>query len=677
MIIENHRDVLSEGIGDTYKFGIDEEDLSHVFSVLRSQLYSDKPLSVLREYYTNGTEAHFIAGIADTPITIHLPTHIDPNLNIRDFGEGLSPEEIRNVYTKFGKSTKRKSNDFMGCLGFGSKAGFAYGSTFSVISHYQGKRTSYEMFLDENNNSTVAVLGSGPTTTHGIEVIIPVRSNDVDMFKKTAEEFFLFTSPRPTFTGNKPVFPVSKPVMEGTLNSSFDWSIYGAGIFRQPLIKMGQICYKIDTTKLKPEFSRFFGRAVLVECPIGAVSHTPSRESLEYVPKTIAFLEATFKEIQESADNLYIKTLKSKTTRWEAYRFKSMLTKSFYNLLGDIALSQTWRGMHINERFNLAELKKIESLGGTLLEITVSRNDKVKTSGTNPEYISWSNQGSKPILIKEEVKNASARIETLNLNQSSAHMALKVNSGTDLTALLAMPELSGFPWIDISEIELPKITSARKLSTLVKEDVLVYNPNAHTIWTPEPMPEGKHVYIVTSGRGLGDNSEGDVSWPANGMWLRDNWGSISGLLNKNFVYGVPQSRVPEGWTHLKEFVKEKLVSQFLEWSITGKLDVATQNMLSYTPANVTVEGPLKVYQDRVKEITKTFQILVTADRLNIDLGLPLSTRMPFEEHGKYIKKLYPGLDALLRWHSPVPELNLFVSYCQEAHKSLKLDIKEI
>ena len=53
-------------------FGIKESGLSHIFNVLRNQLYSDKVLAVIREYSTNAVDAHIEVGKADTLSLIHI-----------------------------------------------------------------------------------------------------------------------------------------------------------------------------------------------------------------------------------------------------------------------------------------------------------------------------------------------------------------------------------------------------------------------------------------------------------------------------------------------------------------------------------------------------------------------------------------------------------------------------
>jgi hypothetical protein len=100
-------------------FGISVEDSAHILSILRDKLYSNKVLAVIREYSTNAYDAHVEAGIPDRPIEVTLPSRLDSTLSIRDYGIGLTEEDVRNIYAMYGASTKRSSNAFTGQLGLG------------------------------------------------------------------------------------------------------------------------------------------------------------------------------------------------------------------------------------------------------------------------------------------------------------------------------------------------------------------------------------------------------------------------------------------------------------------------------------------------------------------------------------------------------------------------------
>ena len=114
-----------------------------IFSILRSNIYSDKMLAVVREYSTNGWDGHILAGTPDRPLKVTLPTSLAPVFKVRDFGVGLSEESVLNIYTTYGESTKESSNDFNGTFGLGSKSAFAYGNSFDIISFFEGTKTMY------------------------------------------------------------------------------------------------------------------------------------------------------------------------------------------------------------------------------------------------------------------------------------------------------------------------------------------------------------------------------------------------------------------------------------------------------------------------------------------------------------------------------------------------------
>src|SRR5262245_34262870 len=105
-------DVDSTLAGENVRMGIDTSALQHIISVL-TDLYSDPELAVIREYSTNALDAHRDAG-NPLPIEVTLPTPLAPLFKVRDYGDGLDAEDIRNIYSRYGTSTKRDSNDVVG-----------------------------------------------------------------------------------------------------------------------------------------------------------------------------------------------------------------------------------------------------------------------------------------------------------------------------------------------------------------------------------------------------------------------------------------------------------------------------------------------------------------------------------------------------------------------------------
>ena len=120
--------------------------------------YSDPATAVLREYAVNGFDSHVEAGIASRPISVTLPTKLEPHLTIRDYGKGLTPEQIENLFCSYGASSKRDSNDYTGCLGIGCKSAFAVTDSFTVTTFHGGKARTYNCYLDESEVGKAALL---------------------------------------------------------------------------------------------------------------------------------------------------------------------------------------------------------------------------------------------------------------------------------------------------------------------------------------------------------------------------------------------------------------------------------------------------------------------------------------------------------------------------------------
>ena len=135
---------------------IDAEDMRYVASLLRNN-YSNTRLAVVREISANALDANLEAN-SNRPIEIKLPTSMNPTFSVRDFGGGLSQEDVFNLYSKYGKSTKRTSNNYIGAFGIGKFAPLSYGDNFTCVSYNGGLKTSYNIFVDENDDTKIVRL---------------------------------------------------------------------------------------------------------------------------------------------------------------------------------------------------------------------------------------------------------------------------------------------------------------------------------------------------------------------------------------------------------------------------------------------------------------------------------------------------------------------------------------
>ena len=281
----------ANGIKSSVSFGIKDSGFAHIFNVLRNQLYSDKVLAVVREYSCNAFDAHVAAGKASEPIKVTLPNRLNPNLSIRDYGDALSDDDIKNIYAFYGESTKRNTNDQIGMLGIGSKAAFAYGDNFVINSYINGKRHTYNAFIDPSQVGQISKLESDDTDEpNGIEIVVPVKIDDADEFVEKARGLFEHFPVKPTICGTEDfVYEKADLLFEG---DGWQWNKsenrYGQG---DATAIMGSIAYPIErySLNLKDEdgkLNSLLRSNLIMKFDIGDLEISASREKLQFTDKT-------------------------------------------------------------------------------------------------------------------------------------------------------------------------------------------------------------------------------------------------------------------------------------------------------------------------------------------------------------------------------------------------------
>jgi hypothetical protein len=192
-------EVHSAGISASNQFTIAQT--SKMFKILSDSLYSDKVMAVIRELATNAYDSHVGAGNKN-PFLVKLPTAADPNFSVRDYGTGLSQEDMESLYTTYGASNKNDSNDFVGCLGLGSKSPFAYTKSFTTSSYYNGMKHTYIAAIDDSGVPTLNLIHSCDTSEpNGLEISFAVKQHDFHEFSQKAVRIFHYFKMKPIISG--------------------------------------------------------------------------------------------------------------------------------------------------------------------------------------------------------------------------------------------------------------------------------------------------------------------------------------------------------------------------------------------------------------------------------------------------------------------------------------------
>ena len=318
--------VQSNGIKDSVSFGIKASGLHHVLGILRDQLYSNKILANVREYTTNAVDAHTEAGLTDRPIEVSLPNRMSPYFKVRDFGFGLSDEDIHNVYAFYGESTKRNSNEMTGMLGIGSKSAFAYGDNFVINSFVDGKKHSYNAYIDDSQVGQISKLSTEDSNEErGIEIIVPVKSDDHDEFRNEAYNLFRYFKVKPIVKG----VAEFKYDEQDILFSGDDWSWSDGKTDRydrgKAVAVMGNIGYPLDEHSINiPRDDDHVGLSTLLcenltlNVDIGDVEISASRENLQYTDYTRKQIIKKLKKVRDEIKDVVMEQFKDAKTMFEA-----------------------------------------------------------------------------------------------------------------------------------------------------------------------------------------------------------------------------------------------------------------------------------------------------------------------------------------------------------------------
>lgn len=185
---------------ESIEFGIG--DVSTIIDILRNRLYANPIRTLTQEYLCNARDSHRDSGHRDTPVSVTLPTKLDSVLKIRDYGTGLSPERVRDVFVNYGSSTKRADNTQTGGFGIGAKSAWAYTDSFTVLSYYDGKLRSYIAHTGKNSNGTLELISEDDTNEpNGVEVQIPIRESDIEQFVYAVYRCTFFWDVKPELKG--------------------------------------------------------------------------------------------------------------------------------------------------------------------------------------------------------------------------------------------------------------------------------------------------------------------------------------------------------------------------------------------------------------------------------------------------------------------------------------------
>jgi len=336
----------------TSSIGMSQAGASIASYFLRDKIYTNKELAVVREYVANAIDEHRKHKI-NKKVLVTLPTEDQrsPIFKVRDYAKGLSDENVRNIFGMYFESTKRDDNSQIGGFGIGSKAGHAYTDTFYVTSWFEGVKRSYSFIIDGDTSmgegKIMLLSESKSNEPSGIEVSVPVRSEDVSKFAYEFHNLFVYCS-NSVETDNE--LSPRNEVIESTKSFIVTKNVSSDSMYSNRKVIVGFIPYDISAPtfnivvdKVRKNMSlakkrilsnmTASGRVTFV-LKQGSAGISVSRESLEDTNQTKGSLERAIHDSVNYVYNHIVNTIENVKTFKEFIKF---LKKDQCGLFGVIS----------------------------------------------------------------------------------------------------------------------------------------------------------------------------------------------------------------------------------------------------------------------------------------------------------------------------------------------------
>ena len=447
MILQDN-DTIIEQIGEVKEEAQFKMKASRKAFQILSDLYSDKPLAIVRELGCNASDSMTASGQADKPFHIHLPNALEPWLIIQDFGTGISHDNIYNIYTTYFESTKTNTNSQIGCLGLGSKSPFCYTDNFTITSIHNGEKRIYNAYFNAANMPTISLMSSEKTKDgNGVAIQIPVKANDFNTFNHSVYKAFRFFDVKPTISGGKIDWDEIKPDFTGAF-----WKSYHK--LNQSFAIMGGVTYPIETYKVDGDHYDILRKAGLViKFEIGEIDFTPSRESISYCDDTIKAINAKLNLVKQDFVTKVEAMVKDSDNLLDAMKAYYMLENQWSFLNSKLISGKVkWKGIDISNPRSVIKDKV------SLMSICKKQWGRGKTSVS--EFAALHNNA---LWFYDDLKRggATARVSQEIRMSQNPDIAINLVHEKDMMTLIQL----GFPASIFQLVStLPAVATTRKSS---------------------------------------------------------------------------------------------------------------------------------------------------------------------------------------------------------------------
>lgn len=336
MILNNdslQEEIESIGVPTKSKVGgMKAANLSKFIDLITVQAYSNPEGSIVRELTSNCFDAHIKwqkklrYELEDDKYLYQEPVIIAYTeseglgyVSFIDYGTGLSPEQMDEIYIDIGTSDKEESNDYIGMYGVGSKSFLSYTPSIDLITKVDGIQYHYIVYKNEDGLLSYDLLIEEPTEDHnGTEVKVcvgKVAYRNIGYVNSQGQSYAYKAEGYPKFREEilKQLYYFDNVYTQG-FDLDNDYRIYEADTFKirsglnpykEIHIILGRVAYPIDWNILERKPLMI---PVGVKFNIGELYVTVSRENIRYHKKeNVAFINEQINKVVEEIKNRYNK----------------------------------------------------------------------------------------------------------------------------------------------------------------------------------------------------------------------------------------------------------------------------------------------------------------------------------------------------------------------------------
>lgn len=318
------------------KMRLSENAQSMVFMLFTKNVYSNPIGTIVREITSNCFDSHVEAKV-NSPVIIRKCQDKDTgayHISFIDYGVGMSPERIENIYMVYFESTKRIDNTQIGGFGIGGKTPLAYkrstgqgegeyDNSFYVITIFDNIKYYYCIY-EGAESPVVSLLHSEVTTEHnGTEIRVPVLERDLCTFEKEmVRQLYYFENI--IFEG----FEGGNSRYEENLTNEYqiirgkNFLYRGTDYSSNAHACLGRVAYPIDFSTLGLNSSDY-QLPIAVKLEIGEINVTVSRESLDYSENTIKILKKKLELAKKEIAQLLAKQYENIVTLEQYFNVKN------------------------------------------------------------------------------------------------------------------------------------------------------------------------------------------------------------------------------------------------------------------------------------------------------------------------------------------------------------------